>query len=235
MSAGVSLAELLRRRTSVPAGSRPPSARRRPVYSLPASVFDPPAVAGHDPEVANEEPQEPADFESDVPERVAYECAAPTPSVAQPLALGIEVPVPDAALKPPGLLTAEQVYAFWLSRLLTGEAEVIQTWPRIYLAARSIGLTRLGDGHYTPAAFRRACERLVREGRAIPFWYVARGRPPVAITTYAHLWAFALAGFHRRLGRRASTLRVLGGVQDRAAAPTDAAARAEGSATEIDS
>jgi hypothetical protein len=147
----------------------------------------------------------------------------------------VEVPIPARAPVPPGLLTPEQVYAWWLARLLTGEAEVIETWPRIFLAARSIGLTRLGRRQYTPAGFRRACERLVREGRAIPFWYVARGRPPVAMTTFAHLWSFALAGFHRRLGHRASTVQVRDGLQDRAAPRADAEPRADGSAAEVES
>jgi hypothetical protein len=89
--------------------------------------------------------------------------------------------------------------------MLSGEAQVIETWPRIFLAAKSIGLTRLGSGHYTQKKFREACERLVRDGRAVRFWIVQRGRPRRAATTMAHLWSWGLAGFHRRLGRRGST------------------------------
>lgn len=185
---GYALSDILRRDGTSAAERHVAAPRPRQIAnSLPASVFDP--------SPAEPEPETPSRAEALEP---AEPVAVSTPSTR------VEVPLPPTTPQPPGHLTPEQMYSWWLSRMHAGDAEVIETWPSIYLAARSIGLTRLGRGHYTAAAFRRACERLVREGWAVRFWLVQRGRPRRAATTMAHLWAFGIAGFHRRLGRRDS-------------------------------
>jgi hypothetical protein len=98
-----------------------------------------------------------------------------------------------------------ELYQMWLRLSLAPDTPAIVEWPYIYLAARSLGLTRLGRTDYRPEQWRKAVQRLVREGGAIPFWWRTRGRPPRVLTTQQHLAAWAVAGYHLRLGRRRRT------------------------------
>jgi len=82
------------------------------------------------------------------------------------------------------------------------DTPAIFEWPYIYLSARGLGLTRLGHGDYRPEQWRKAVQKLVREGGAIPFWWRTKGRPPRVLTTQQHLAAWAIGGYHLRLGRR---------------------------------
>ena len=120
---------------------------------------------------------------------------APRPAAsASPLA-----PPPRRAL------SDRELYQTWLRLSLVPDTPAIVEWPNVYLAARDLGLTRLGRSDYRPEQWRKAVQRLVREGGAIPFWWRTRGRPPRVLTTQQHLAAWAIAGYHLRLGRRRRT------------------------------
>ena len=117
---------------------------------------------------------------------------------------------PAASTSPPTppprrALSDRELYQTWLRLTLTPDTPVIFEWPYIYLAARGLGLTRLGRGDYRPEQWRKAVQRLVREGGAIPFWWRTKGRPPRVLTTQQHLAAWAIAEYHLRLGRRRRT------------------------------
>src|SRR5206468_10278500 len=102
-------------------------------------------------------------------------------------------------------LSDRELYQKWLQLSLTPDTPAIVEWPYVYLSARALGLTRLGRGNYRPEQWRKAVQRLVREGGAIPFWWRTKGRPPRVLTTQQHLAAWAIAGYHLRLGRRRRT------------------------------
>ena len=102
-------------------------------------------------------------------------------------------------------LSDRELYQTWLRLTLVPDTPAIVEWPYIYLAARALGLTRLGGADYRPEQWRKAVQRLVREGGAIPFWWRTKGRPPRVLTTQQHLAAWAIAEYHLRLGRRRRT------------------------------
>src|SRR5437867_3189283 len=117
---------------------------------------------------------------------------------------------PAASTLPPAppprrALSDRELYQTWLRLTLVPDTPAIVEWPNVYLAAHDLGLTRLGRGHYRPEQWRKAVQRLVREGGAIPFWWRTKGRPPRVLTTQQHLAAWAIAGYHLRLGRRRRT------------------------------
>lgn len=119
-------------------------------------------------------------------------------------------PRPATLASPPAppprrALSDRELYQTWLRLTLTSDTPAIVEWPYIYLAARGLGLTRLGHGNYRPEQWRKAVQRLVRDGGAVPFWWRTKGRPPRVLTTQQHLAAWAIAGYHARLGRRRRT------------------------------
>src|SRR5581483_12018592 len=184
-----------------PATHKPASRPHRPVYSMPASAFDPqperetetePARVGAIP-VADDGEEEPASTE------------------AEPAVIPADTEVPVAPRLPrsdrPGALSERQLYQLWLRLTLQPDAPVIMEWRQMYLEARELGLTRLGNGNYRPDQWRKAVQRLVREGLAPAFYWRTRGRPPRTLTTRQHLAAWAIAGFARLLGRRRRTWR----------------------------
>jgi hypothetical protein len=70
-----------------------------------------------------------------------------------------EAPVAPPSLRPdrPGALTDRQLYQLWLRLTLQADAPVIAEWRQVFLEARSLGLTRLGNGNYRPGSGGRRC------------------------------------------------------------------------------
>ena len=59
-------------------------------------------------------------------------------------------------------LSDRELYQTWLRLTLVPDTPAIVEWPYIYLAARALGLTRLGGADYRPEQWRKAVQRLVR-------------------------------------------------------------------------
>ena len=118
--------------------------------------------------------------------------------VAKPRKPGRRTPSPAPPPRP-GALSDRELYQTWLRLAAVPEPMWIVGWPAVWSACCDAGVARLGGSYYAPGVWRRLVQRAVKRGEVIPFWWKAKGRPPHIITTWQHIAAWALAGFHRRL------------------------------------
>jgi hypothetical protein len=218
---GVSLGKLLRR-PGVPGPATAARRLRAVRNTLPAALFDPKpekaaraadGVSGHDRHQARGRVRparevlvqpspvaEPvADAASSTGGREAKLANVAPPSSADPVPAPA---LPDARPSRPGVLSDRELYQTWLRLTMPSEPAFLVGWSAIWSACCQAGVARLGDSYYAPSVWRRLVQGAARRGDVVPFWWKAKGRPPRVITTWQHVAAWGIAGFHRRLRDR---------------------------------